>query len=600
MLQRRHTAGRPLPLPLLSAVTAGFFLSLLFGGLSAVAAAADSQASRLPLVPYPSKVSATSLEKKDWAPFAKEVHLQATGALREDSFEVQSLRDYLSKTVSVQESGSSFIVLRSSSRLVRRHRESSDIEESLEPVFADSSSSSSSANLKTPIASIVLDVSRAGTVLAEEEDTSGAGVVAGAVDESYTLEVKNGEVKIAAKSAAGAYYGTQTLKQLISFAGGTAVPEVTIEDAPRFKWRGLMLDTSRHFFTAENVKSMLETMAAFKLNHFHWHLTDDQGWRLPIQGYPSLTDLGSHGVNDGAYTQEQIKDVVDFAKQRHIEVVPEVDVPGHVQAAVAAYPELGNTDIQGWHKPDGPSKEWGVHDYTLAPSEKVLSFLGSVFDSMNSFFPGHYVHIGGDEVKTNEWRHSPKAAASASQLGETAGMLQEFFNNKVAALLKTKGKHVLAWDESQHIGGLPSDTTIMAWRSVNEAKIAARHGHNVVNADNAVYYLDHYQGPEATEPKAICCHSSLSQVWNYDPMPSGLTQQEEQRVIGGQGQLWSEFFPTWKHVEYMAWPRSIALAERLWSASSSLSGYHDFHQRLQARLPDLDARGVNYRHLDGH
>lgn len=424
----------------------------------------------------------------------------------------------------------------------------------------------------------------------------------GANLESYELVVVPGRVELSAPGSAGLFYAVQTFKQLASMEGGEArLPQVTIKDTPRFEWRGLHLDVSRHFFSADEVKSLLDVMAMYKMNRFHWHLTDDQGWRLPVEGLPKLVELGAEGVGGRhAYTEQEIKQVVAYARSRHIEVVPEVDVPGHAAAAIAAYPELGNSDIPGWKPPEHPFTTWGVHEFTLAPTKGTLSFLGKVFGSVSKLFPGTWVHIGGDEARADEWADSPRAEEKLVALHEnSAAGLQRFFNSEVAQMLRSEHKEVIVWDETQHIGGLPQDgVVIMAWRSANEAVLAAQSGRRVINADQAVYYFDHYQGPQEQEPYAICCYASLQQVYDYDPMPKGLTPEQQQLVIGGQGQLWSEYFPTWNHTEYMAFPRSLALAERLWSSRDQLSGFEEFRQRLAKRLPDLDARGVRYRPLD--
>lgn len=422
----------------------------------------------------------------------------------------------------------------------------------------------------------------------------------GASKESYSLVVSPGRVELRAAGSAGLFYAVQTLKQLPQWEGDEArLPQVSIEDTPRFQWRGLHLDVSRHFFTASQVMSLLDVMAMYKMNRFHWHLTDDQGWRLPVDGLPALTELGAEGVGGRhAYTEQEIKQVVAHAHSRHIEVIPEVDVPGHAAAAIAAYPQLGNTDVPGWKPPKHPFKTWGVHEFTLSPTEGTLGFLGKVFGSVAKLFPGPWVHIGGDEARSEEWASSRLAQAKAISLHERAPGLQKFFNSEVAGLLHQHGKEPIVWDETQHIGGLTPDSVIMAWRSADEAVIAARTGRPVVVADSAVYYFDHYQGSQATEPHAICCFTSLEQVYEYDPMPMGLTPAQQAKVLGGQGQLWSEYFPTWNHTEYMAFPRSLALAERLWTPTDQVEGFGDFKRRLSKRLPDLDARGVHYRPLD--
>lgn len=416
--------------------------------------------------------------------------------------------------------------------------------------------------------------------------------------EGYSLRVGNGGVLLQAPSVAGLFYGVQTLKQLLPAEGPSLIPAVSIRDHPRFEWRGLHLDVSRHFFTAEQVKSLLESMAAYKLNRFHWHLTDDQGWRLPVPLLPELTRLGAMEPNGTreAYTEEEIRDVVAYAKERNIEVLPEVDVPGHATAAIAAYPELGNTDMPDWQPPTHPIWDLGVHDYTLAPSKKVLDFMEKVFKQLTELFPGQFIHIGGDEAPTGQWSHSKQAQSMLSRSGGTE--VQSFFNRQLAQMLKKWNRTFVGWDEVQHIGGLSKDAVIMAWRSSSEVWNAVNEGRRVVNADMERLYFDHYQGSPDHEPKAICCLTRLQEVYDYDPMPSSLRPEQEKLVLGPQAQLWSEYFPTWHQVEYMAFPRSLALAERAWTPPKQIVSYGEFRDRLLARLPDLKARGVTYRELD--
>lgn len=432
-------------------------------------------------------------------------------------------------------------------------------------------------------------------------DRPGAGKIVLELDpaitlgrEGYHLRVSADGVVLRAKSPVGIFYGVQTLRQLTG-QGRNEVPAVIIEDAPRFQWRGIHLDVSRHFFGASSVKKLLDTMAAFKLNVFHWHLTDDQGWRLPVEGYPRLTSVGAESVDNNReyYTAAEIEDVVGYARERHIEVLPEVDVPGHAQAAIAAYPDVGNTDIPGWRAPERPAKTWGVHPFTVGVSDGAWEMLEAVFAQVSALFPSGFVHIGGDEAPTDQWARS----ASASTLIEGAGV-QSVFNTRLSNILRGKGKTPIFWDEAQHQDGLPPDAVIMAWRSDEEAVRAVSAGRRVVNADSNHYYFDHYQGRSSDEPKAICCFLPLQQVYDYDPMPGGVPEGKEALVLGAQGELWSEYFPTWEHVEYMAFPRSLALAERLWTPSDAIEGFGEFRTRLEARLPDLDARGVNYRKLD--
>lgn len=416
--------------------------------------------------------------------------------------------------------------------------------------------------------------------------------------ESYSLQIGKEGIRLEAPASAGMFYGVQTLKQLTEWEGSPKFPQVSVEDTPRFSWRGIHLDVSRHFFTAAEVKRLLDTMARFKLNRFHWHLTDDQGWRLPVEGYPKLTEIGARGV-DGthSYTADEIRDVVAYARARHIEVLPEVDVPGHVAAAVASYPQLGNADIPNWEGPKAPERKWGVHEHTLAPSKETEKFLKSVYGTVADLFPASWVHIGGDETQTAEWQRSAQARSSARKLGTDAVHLQKYFNTEVSEILRGKGRTVVGWDETQHIGGLPSDAIVMAWRSSNEARLAASAGKKVIVADQEAYYFDHYQGPQSTEPKAIGGFTPLREVYDYEPVPADYSAEQRAQVLGGQGELWSEYFPDFREVEYMAYPRSLALAERLWTPKDGIMGFDEFSSRLHYRIKDLDELGVHYKPL---
>lgn len=459
----------------------------------------------------------------------------------------------------------------------------------------------------------------------------------GADPESYKLSIRSGHAELTAPALQGLFYGVQTLRQLIPYsmeqqeqpAGrradllrtssftqingsdtveARALPAMVIEDAPALKYRGLMLDVGRHFFTADQVTKLLSTMASFKMNKFHWHLTDDQGWRLPVKDYPELTRKGAgpryegrrkmeSGPNfEGFYTEEDINRVVKHAADHHIEVIPEVDVPGHTAAAIAAYPELGNSDAA---PPQGPTHSWGVHAWTLAPTAKSTSFLQSVFGTVARLFPSKYVHVGGDEAPQDQWRSASKRAKRGWDPEALRDRnVQSFFNRKVGSILLELGKSMAGWDEVQAMPGLRNDTTIFAWRSEDELRKAVRDGRPVINADNGHLYLDHYQGPERREPKAIGGFTSLAQVYAYDPVPEFVPEKDRHLVLGGQGQLWSEYFPDWERVEYMAFPRALALAERLWTSKKEIKGFHDFQKRLHPRLTDLKRWGVTFRNMD--
>jgi len=326
-----------------------------------------------------------------------------------------------------------------------------------------------------------------------------------------------------------------------------------------------------------------------------------------VEDYPKLTQVGGQGK---AYTKDEIKDVVAHATARHIEVIPEIDVPGHVEAALAAYPELGNADVPDWEVPTGPMKRWGISPYTLAPKNATWTFLSKVYDTVAELFPAKIVHIGGDEVSTGEWSQSPAAkaagtaAASAStslaERGEAAQEVAQLFNRKIVDFLKAKGRRAGAWDEAQHTGNFPSDGIVYAWNSAQEATAAAEAGRQTVVADIQVLYFDHAQAEQGEPANQGGC-SSWEDVIQYEIMPEGLSEAAQKLVLGAQGQLWSEYFPKWEHVEYMAHPRSLALAERTWSprAKDGKPDAQEFKGRLTQRLADLDQLGVNYRKLGG-
>jgi len=427
--------------------------------------------------------------------------------------------------------------------------------------------------------------------------------------EGYKLKVAHDGVDLEAPSLAGLHQGVQTLRQL-AVPGEKAnanLPAVSIKDAPRFSWRGLHLDVSRHFFNASSVKRLLDVMSQYKLNSFHWHLTDDQGWRLPVDGYPKLLTVG--GQNQ-AYTKEEVKDVVAYAKARHIKVVPEVDVPGHVEAALAAYPELGNMDIPNREAPTKPRVAWGVSQYTLAPTNATWSFLEKVYDTLGELFPDQVVHIGGDEVMTSEWGES-KAAQGLFQQSEESSLkgsalfyerqhtekqVGKLFETKIADMLKKRGRKAAAWNEAMETAGFPKDGIITAWSDASVVRRAINQSRQVIVADQGKWYFDHSQA-RSGEPTSFGGCSSLANVYEYNPMPQGLTAEQQKLVIGGQGQLWSEYIPTWKHAEYMAHPRSLALAERLWTPTQAIQSFAEFKTRVSNRLWDLEHAGVNYRRV---
>ncbi len=438
----------------------------------------------------------------------------------------------------------------------------------------------------------------------------------------YTLDVTPTGVKIQSTSDVGLYYGCQTLRQLLPPAAFSltkidgvtwSIPCVHIEDHPRFPWRGLMLDTSRHFFPVDFVKRFIDLLAIHKMNRFHWHLTDDQGWRLEIKRYPKLTEVGSKRIGSsipdpkdpkkrvlddtpygGFYTQDQVRDVVAYAAARHVTIVPEIEMPGHSRAAIAAYPELG---VSG--KPTTVGTAWGVEKHILNPNAATVEFYRNVLTEVMDLFPGEYIHVGGDEAPKDEWKASPAVQAQIKSLGlKDEDALQSWFIGQMDQFLSAHGRKLIGWDEILE-GGLSPGAAVMSWHGDAGAVTAARVGHYTVNASNHSAYLDHYQSKDhAHEPFAIGGFLPLSMVYAFEPVPSNLSSEQQKFVLGGQGQLWSEYIATPQHMEYMAYPRGCALAECDWSDPAG-KHYEDFLVRLRVHMERLHAMGVNARPLDG-
>jgi hexosaminidase len=434
-------------------------------------------------------------------------------------------------------------------------------------------------------------------------------------DEGYRLDVAPQRVTIRAPHEAGVFYGAQTLRQLLPPAIFSSsqkpgiewrIPVVRIEDRPRFRWRGAMLDVSRHFMPKDFVLRFIDLLALHKLNVFHWHLTDDQGWRIEIKKYPRLTQVGAwrketrlghertpHGFDKtphgGFYTQREIRDVVEYARQRHITIVPEIEMPGHAQAAIAAYPELGvkGEQLEVWTR-------WGINANIFNPSEKTIHFLQDVLSEVIKLFPGQFIHVGGDEAKKDEWQASPQVQARIKELGlKDEHEMQSYFIRRMDAFLTSKGKRLIGWDEILE-GGLAAGATVMSWRGIQGGITAAKSGHDVVMAPTTHTYLDYYQSRDAGELPAIGGYLPLETVYSFEPIPAELTAQESGHVLGGQAQLWSEYLPTPGHVEYMAFPRLIALAEVTWSPKEQ-KNYENFLARLVIHEERLKLLNVNFR-----
>lgn len=429
---------------------------------------------------------------------------------------------------------------------------------------------------------------------------------AGDDGEAYALRVDAAGIRIEAAGEPGLFYGLQTLRQLLEQSDAAqGLGFIAIEDAPRFSWRGLHLDVGRHLFPVEYIKRQLELMARYKFNVLHWHLTEDQGWRLEIRRYPELTEAGAwrkrtaHHHRDGRityderryggyYTQAQAREIVAYARKLHIEVVPEIEMPGHAVAALAAYPELGCTrgPFEVW-------TDWGVNDEVFCPSERTFEFLEGVLDEVMAIFPSRYIHVGGDEAPTLRWERSALAQSIIRREGlADEHALQGWFMRRIEAYLHRHGRRMLAWDEMLAGNPAPS-TTIMAWRSLDEGARAARRGHDVVMTPTAHSYFDYCQSRSPDEPYCPG-HLPLRQVYAFEPVPAALAGAQARHVLGGQANLWTEHIRTPAHAEYMLWPRALAMAEVLWSPAAARD-WNAFGQRLGPQLAALGKLGVNYR-----
>ena len=431
--------------------------------------------------------------------------------------------------------------------------------------------------------------------------------------ESYRLTVKNDKVTITGASPAGVFYGVQSLRQLFpsplfrrAKVDGIdwVAPAVDIEDSPRFSWRGAHLDVGRHFMPKEFILKYLDLMALEKLNSFHWHLTEDQGWRIEIKRYPRLTSVGafrkdsmlnyspakySGEPHGGFYTQDDVREIVAYAKQRYITVVPEIEMPGHAQAAIAAYPELGVTGEQL-----EVATKWGVIENVLNADDSTIEFMKNILTEVMDLFPGQFIHIGGDECPKVQWKASPKIQARMKQLGvaDEHG-LQSWFIRQMDEFLTSKKRRLIGWSEILE-GGLAPNAALMVWLGDEGAQEAVASGHDVVMAQTSSTYFDYYQVKDTTnEPHQIGGFLPIEQVYAYEPILPSFTPEQAKHVLGTQFQLWTEYIPDGKRVEYMAFPRACALAEVAWSSKANRN-FADFSVRLKSHLERLRSFDVNY------
>ena len=438
-------------------------------------------------------------------------------------------------------------------------------------------------------------------------------------DEAYNLVVDSNKIVIKAKGITGFLYGLESIRQLlpITIESNTMVenevwivPNLEIKDRPRFKWRGLMLDVSRHFFKKEYIKKVIDGLAMHKMNVLHLHLVDDQGWRIEIKKYPKLTEIGAFRLDQedahwdgrrvttptdtatygGFYTQDDIKDIVSYASSRGVEVIPEIEMPAHVMSAIASYPELSC-----FENPIGvPSGGvWPITEIYCAGKESTFEFLENVLLEVMVLFPSKYIHVGGDEATKTNWSKCPHCKKRMQENNlKDVNELQSYFIKRMEAFINSHDKKLLGWDEIIE-GGLAPDATVMSWRGVQGGVEATAHGHDVVMTPGTHCYFDHYQGPQNEEPLAWGGYTPLSKVYEFNPIVEGMDEEQAAHVLGGQANLWSEQIKTESHSEYMIFPRLAAMSEALWSPKE-LRDWNDFSERITSLMKRYEHLGINY------
>ncbi|WP_299901117.1 beta-N-acetylhexosaminidase [uncultured Aquimarina sp.] len=431
--------------------------------------------------------------------------------------------------------------------------------------------------------------------------------------EGYQLTISEKEVLIHSKDPKGSFYAIQTLRQLFPpcFENNSCntplqLPVISISDAPRFSYRGMHLDVGRHLFSVKEIKQYIEILSLLKFNTFHWHLTEDQGWRIEIKKYPKLTQVGAYRketlvghYNDqphqfdgkkygGFYTQEEVKEIVAFAQERNVTIIPEIEMPGHSKAAIAAYPELGCGD-----KNIEVATKWGVFEDVYCPTEKTFTFLQDVLDEVMELFPSEYIHIGGDETPKVQW----KTNKYCQNLIQKEGLkdefgLQSYFIKRIEKYLNSKGRKIIGWDEILE-GGLAPNAVVMSWRGTEGAISAVKEKHQAILTPSSHCYFDYYQSDRTDEPLAIGGYLPLEKVYSFEPIPDGISKEEATYIIGAQGNVWTEYMKTFDKVTYMAFPRAIALSEVVWSPAET-KNYSDFVNRLVPFQKRLDMLGIHY------
>ena len=433
-------------------------------------------------------------------------------------------------------------------------------------------------------------------------------------DEEYFLRINSNEIAIESSTETGAIYGFQSLNQLMSLNLSNGVIKLqnqVIKDSPRFKYRGMHLDVGRHMYPVDFIKKYIDGLAMLKFNNFHWHLTEDQGWRIEIDKYPELNNIGSfrdstligHYTDKpwqfdktrygGYYTKKEIKEVVRYAEGRGINVIPEIEMPGHSQAAVSSYPEFGCTGEQV-----GVAPLWGVFKEIYCSKNETFDFLEEIIDEVVELFPGKYIHIGGDEAPKTNW----KACGNCQNVINREELkdeheLQSYFITRMEKYINSKGKQIIGWDEILE-GGLAPNATVMSWRGVSGGIEAAKMNHEVIMTPNATCYLDHYQAKDTTnEPLAIGGYTPIEEIYNYEPIPDELDGSLHKYIIGAQGNVWTEYMKTSDHVEYMVFPRIFALSEVVWAENRP--SFDDFKSKVIGMYPVLDKMDINYsKHLE--